>query len=155
MDDACLRSGREADDHDDAAAADTGCITPTASRAGAAACEADDDGAATDGIGSTTPTASRRMAALPQPDGGADDTSYAAPTTCRTAAPLDGSAAGDATVCFTTPTKIIYAKEHRVKCWGAALPCTTPVFPALHNRGWAPRAHVDSTTAPSPRALPF
>ncbi|CAM0908992.1 unnamed protein product [Alopecurus aequalis] len=99
-----LATAGGADDHDAAAGADTGCVTPTASRAGATACEADDDGAATDGIGSTTPTASRRMAALAQPDGGADDTSYVTPTTCRTAAPLDGAAAGDGTVCFITPT---------------------------------------------------
>ena len=39
----------------------------------------------------------------PQPDGGADDASYATPTTCRTAAPQDGASADDA-ACFITPT---------------------------------------------------
>ncbi|CAM0908993.1 unnamed protein product [Alopecurus aequalis] len=116
-----------------APAAETGCVTPTASSARAAAGAADDDGApATEGIGSATPTASEPMAA-PQRDGGADDSTYATPTKCRTTAPLDGASAGDA-AWFTTPTSEDSALRPATVCPPAPAPAPRKLAPALKRK---------------------
>uniref|UniRef100_A0ACD5Z857 Uncharacterized protein n=1 Tax=Avena sativa TaxID=4498 RepID=A0ACD5Z857_AVESA len=103
-----LAAAARADDHDGAAAADTGCVTPTASRVRAMSWAADHDGAAADGIGCATATAGGPVeASAPQRGCSTDDTSYATPTACRTTPPLgdleEGAPASDA-VNFTTPT---------------------------------------------------
>jgi hypothetical protein len=96
-----LAAAAGADDQDAAAAADTGCVTPTAIRTRAMAGGAEDDV-----IGCATPTASEPVAP-PQRDGILDDdTTYVTPTTCRTTAEFDAvPAAGNAAAAsFTTPT---------------------------------------------------
>ncbi|CAM0908991.1 unnamed protein product [Alopecurus aequalis] len=118
-------------DGDDAAAAaaDTGCVTPTASRARAAADDGAGAGAGTVNIGCATPTASGPMAA-PQPDDGADDASYATPTTRRSTAPLDDEAA----FCFTTPTLEDSALRPATVCPPAPAPAPRKLAPALKRK---------------------
>jgi hypothetical protein len=91
-----LAAAAGADDQDAAAAADTGCVTPTAIRTRAMAGGAEDDV-----IGCATPTASEPVAP-PQRDGVLDDTTHVTPTACRTTAEFDAVPAAAAS--FTTPT---------------------------------------------------